>query len=177
MNRIDYTKTQRDYAVYLPAISSFYNKIISNQRYNTKSAVDTKRFPKGFEHGTESMNFLDAERGAFTYKYGLYSAGHAQLDLDKTLIQDAMIQERNRENTIILGDSGGFQIGKGVLKFDWSDFKGKGANKTRDQILNWLELTADWSMVLDVPTWASNELHREKTGLKSFQDCLDAIAI
>lgn len=136
--------------------------------------MPAERPPKGFEHGTESMNFLDPERGAFHYKYGLYSAGHAQLDLDKTMKQDAMIQERSRGDTIILGDSGGFQIGKGVLKFDWSDFKGPGANKTRDQILNWLELTADWSMCLDVPTWASNDLHREKTGLTSFQDCLDA---
>lgn len=174
MNQINYNDTQRDYAVYLPAISSFYSKIISNQRYNPKSAVPADRPPKGFENGTESMNFLDPELGAFHYKYGLYSAGHAQLDLQKTLTQDAMIQERRRGDTIILGDSGGFQIGKGVLKFDWQDFKGAGANKTRDQILNWLELTADWSMVLDVPTWASNDLHREKTGLKSFQDCLDA---
>jgi len=174
MNRINYNKSQRDYAVYLPAISSFYSKIISNQRYNPKSAVPANRPPKRFENGTESMNFLDPELGAFHYKWGLYSAGHAQLDLQKTLTQDAMIQERRRGDTIILGDSGGFQIGKGVLKFDWSAFKGAGANKTRDQILNWLELTADWSMCLDVPTWASNDLHREKTGLKNFQDCLDA---
>ena len=173
-NRINYTETQRDYAVYLPAISSFYTKMVSDTRHNHKSGVLPERLPKGFEHGVESMNFLDAERGAFTYKYGLYSAGHAQLDLDKTMLRDAMVQERDRDNTIILGDSGGFQIGKGVLKFDWQDFKGKGANKTRDQILNWLELTANWSMVLDVPTWASNDLHRDKTGLNNFQDCLDA---
>ena len=174
MNQIDYNKTQRDYATYLPAVSTFFSKIISDQRHGGPSAVDSSRIPKKFENGVEGMNFLNAEQGYYTYKNALYSAGHAHLDLDKTITKDSMIQERDRDNTIILGDSGGFQIGKGVIKFDWQDFKGKGANKTRDQILNWLELTADWSMVLDVPTWASNAQHREKTGLKTFQDCLDA---
>jgi hypothetical protein len=174
MIKRDYNKTQKDYAVYLPAISSFYSKMVSDTKHGASSAVEPDRWPKGFEHGVEGMNFLNAEEGYFHYNHALYSAGHAQLDLDKTMIRDAMVQERDRSNTLILGDSGGFQIGKGVLKFDWQDFKGPGANKTRDQILNWLELTADWSMCLDVPTWACNDLHREKTGLKSFQDCLDA---
>jgi hypothetical protein len=174
MNQVDYNKTQRDYATYLPAVSTFFSKIISDQRHGGASSVEQGRIPKGFENGVEGMNFLNAEQGYYTYKNALYSAGHAHLDLDKTIKKDSMIQERDRDNTIILGDSGGFQIGKGVIKFDWQDFKGKGANKTRDQILNWLELTADWSMVLDVPTWASNAQHRDKTGLRTFQDCLDA---
>jgi hypothetical protein len=158
----------------LPAVSTFFSKIISDQRHGGASSVEQGRIPKGFENGVEGMNFLNAEQGYYTYKNALYSAGHAHLDLDKTIKKDSMIQERDRDNTIVLGDSGGFQIGKGVIKFDWQDFKGKGANKTRDQILNWLELTADWSMVLDVPTWASNAQHRDKTGLRTFQDCLDA---
>jgi hypothetical protein len=174
MNQVDYNKTQRDYATYLPAVSTFFSKIISDQRHGGASSVEQGRIPKGFENGVEGMNFLNAEQGYYTYKNALYSAGHAHLDLDKTIKKDSMIQERDRDNTIVLGDSGGFQIGKGVIKFDWQDFKGKGANKTRDQILNWLELTADWSMVLDVPTWASNAQHRDKTGLRTFQDCLDA---
>ena len=33
------------------------------------------------------MNFLNADKGYFSYKYGLYSAGHAQLDLEKTIKQ------------------------------------------------------------------------------------------
>ena len=75
-----------------------------------------------------------------------------------------MIQQRDRGRTMILGDSGGYQIGKGVLKFDWLDFEGKSANDTRQKILEWLELTADWSMMLDVPTWACDHIHSPKTG-------------
>jgi hypothetical protein len=168
---VDLTPLQKDYAVYLPAISSFYSTYVAKQRQ--EEFVPTDRIPKGFDQGIEGMNFLNPEQGYFYYKYGLYSAGHAQLDLNKTMVQDSMIQQRDRSKTMILGDSGGYQIGKGILKFDWLDFEGKAANKTRDDILNWLELTADWSMMLDVPTWACDHIHSPKTGLKSFEDCLE----
>ena len=169
--QVNLTPLQKDYAVYLPAISSFYSTYIAKQRL--EEFVPTDRIPKGFDRGIEGMNFLNEEQGYFTYKYGLYSAGHAQLDLNKSMIQESMIQDRDRNKTMILGDSGGYQIGKGVLKFDWLNFEGPEANKTRQKILEWLELTADWSMMLDVPTWACDHIHSPKTGLKTFEDCLE----
>jgi hypothetical protein len=168
---VDLTPLQKDYAVYLPAISSFYSTYIAKQRLEKFIADD--RIPQGFDRGIEGMNFLNPEQGYFYYKYGLYSAGHAQLDLQKSLTQESMIQDRDRSKTMILGDSGGYQIGKGVLKFDWLNFEGAEANKTRQKILEWLELTADWSMMLDVPTWACDHIHSPKTGLKTFEDCLE----
>lgn len=169
--QVNLTPLQKDYAVYLPAISSFYSTYVAKQRL--EEFIPKDRIPAGFDRGIEGMNFLNPEEGYFTYKYGLYSAGHAQLDLQKSLTQESMIQQRDRANTMILGDSGGYQIGKGVLKFDWQNFEGASADKTRQQILEWLELTADWSMMLDVPTWACDHIHSPKTGLKSFDDCLD----
>lgn len=168
---VDLSPLQRDYAVFLPAISSFYSTYVSRQR--SEKFVPDERIPKEFDRGIEGMNFLNAEEGYFTYKYGLFSAGHAQLDLKKSAVQESMIQKRDRSNTLILGDSGGYQIGKGVLKFDWLNFEGEKANKVRHSILEWLEETADWSMMLDVPTWACDRVHSPKTGLKTFQDCLD----
>ena len=168
---VDLTPLQRDYAVYLPAISSFYSTYVAKQRL--EKFIPDDRIPKGFDRGIEGMNFLNPEQGYFYYKYGLYSAGHAQLDLNKSLVQESMIQQRDRGNTMILGDSGGYQIGKGVLKFDWLNFEGAEANATRQKILEWLELTADWSMMLDVPTWACDHIHSPKTGLKTFEDCLE----
>jgi len=169
--QVNLTPLQKDYAVYLPAISSFYSTYVAKQRL--EEFVPKDRIPAGFDRGIEGMNFLNPEQGYFTYKYGLYSAGHAQLDLNKSITQESMIQQRDRGNTMILGDSGGYQIGKGVLKFDWLDFEGPAATKTRQSILEWLELTADWSMMLDVPTWACDHIHSPKTGLKTFDDCLD----
>lgn len=168
---VNLTPLQRDYAVYLPAISSFYSTYVAKQRL--EEFVPLNRIPQGFDRGIEGMNFLNPEEGYFTYKYGLYSAGHAQLDLAKSITQESMIQNRDRANTMILGDSGGYQIGKGVLKFDWLNFEGPAATKTRQSILEWLEMTADWSMMLDVPTWACDHIHGPKTGLTSFDDCLD----
>jgi hypothetical protein len=168
---VDLTPLQKDYAVYLPAISSFYSTYIAKQRL--EKFIPDDRIPQGFDRGVEGMNFLNPEQGYFYYKYGLYSAGHAQLDLQKSLTQESMIQDRDRSKTMILGDSGGYQIGKGVLKFDWLNFEGAEATKTRQKILEWLELTADWSMMLDVPTWACDHIHSPKTGLKTFEDCLE----
>ena len=173
MNRqqLNLTPLQKDYAVYLPAISSFYGTYIAKQRL--EEFVPKERIPAAFDRGIEGMNFLNEEQGYFTYKYGLYSAGHATLDLTKTMTKESMVQQRDRNKTMILGDSGGFQIGKGVLKFDWKNFEGPAATKVRHSILEWLEVTADWSMMLDVPTWACDHNHSPKTGLKTFEDCLD----
>jgi len=118
---VDLTPLQRDYAVYLPAISSFYSTYIAKQRLG--EFVEKERIPKGFDRGIEGMNFLNEEEGYFVYKNALYSAGHAQLDLSKAVTQDSMIHGRDRKGTMILGDSGGYQIGKGwtgqpLIKFE-----------------------------------------------------------
>ena len=168
---VNLTPLQKDYSIYLPAISSFYGTYIAKQRLG--EFVPLNRIPLNFDRGIEGMNFLNPEQGYFTYEYGLYSAGHACLDLNKTMEKESMVQQRDRTCTTILGDSGGFQIGKGVLQFDWKNFEGPSANKTRQSILDWLEVTADWSMMLDVPTWACDHNHTAKTGLKTFEDCLD----
>jgi hypothetical protein len=168
---VDLTPLQKDYAVYLPAISSFYSTYVDKQR--KEEFIPKDRIPAGFDRGIEGMNFLNPEQGYFYYKYGLYSAGHAQLDIEKSLNQELMIQQRDRAKTMILGDSGGYQIGKGIIKFDWQDFEGPVANKVREKILTWLDVTADWSMMLDVPTWAADHIHSPKTGLKTFEDCLE----
>jgi hypothetical protein len=163
----------RDFAVFLPAISNFYNTFISKQRVSEGKHIAQERIPKGFENGVEGLNFINPKDGMFTYPTALYSAGHACLDMDKVNERDHMFVNRDREFTTIVGDSGGYQIGRGVIKFDWKDFEGNKANKVRSNILNWLELTSDWAMTLDVPTWAADDLNSPKTGLKSFRDTLD----
>ncbi len=163
----------RDFAVFLPAISNFYNTFISKQRATEGKHISAERIPQGFDRGVEGLNFINPEEGYFTYPTALYSAGHACLDINKAPERDSMCINRDRKFSTIVGDSGGYQLGKGVIKFDWKDFEGNKANQVRSNILNWLELTADWSMTLDVPTWAADDLNSPKTGLNSFQDTLD----
>lgn len=170
MNRVNLTESNRDYSVFLPSISTFYNNYIANQRRNP-DYVPQSRIPAGFENGIEGCNYLNADQGYYTYKWSLYSAGHAQLNLDKADQDDSMVQERDRPNTFILGDSGGFQILKGVIQCDWPNFKND--HSLRQKILNWLEHTADYSMILDVPTLAAEPTFSERTGITSFNECLD----
>lgn len=166
--------------MFLPSISSFYNSFISRQ--HREEFVGKDRLPKEFENGVEGMNFLNKEQGYYYYPWALYSAGHAQLDVNKSRVEESMMHNRDKKNTMILGDSGGFQIGNGQIKFDWEHFyeqrgdtgyKGN-ADKVRDSILNWLEETADYSMILDIPTRATEGKFREMTGMKSFGDALNA---
>lgn len=165
------SELNRDYALFLPAISQFYASMIRKEQ-------EPGRVPKGFEKGQEGLNFLKPD-GYFYYNRALYSAGHAKIDLEKSIAHEPMVWTRDRDQTLLVSDSGGFQIGKGVIKFDWERFfekpgdKGyKGnADRVREGILRWQEHVSEWSMVMDVPTWAT---FRPETGLKTFDDCLKA---
>ena len=175
----DLSKTNSDYATFLPAISGFMTELLGRCK-NVPGYIPDGRVPNGFEHGFEGMNFLDKEKGYYYYNKALYSAGHAYLDIEKSKVMEHIIQYRDKSNTTIVGDSGGFQIGKGVIKFDWPNFFEKpgdmgykgDADKVRAKILAWLEHTADWSMTFDVPSWACKPGFKEKTGLQSFEECL-----
>lgn len=115
------TATQNDYALFLPATSGFYSSFIGYQRKRYPYVLPT-RLPQNFVNDVESLNFLDPKQGLFYYKWCLYSAGHANLDLTKQDDREDMFRSRPRDGTSwVLGDSGGFQIGKGVWEGEWKD--------------------------------------------------------
>lgn len=173
-NSVNLTERQvkGNWALYLPAISSFFVKQMG-RTYNDPNYVPANRIPQGFEKGLDGLDYFNNSNGYFSYNYGLYSAGHALLDLSKAPIREPLIHNRNRNNTILLGDSAGFQIATGVLKVDWATFPTPAGDALRQDILNWLEATSDWSMTLDVPAPAAEAPLNKKTGLKKFQDTLD----
>jgi len=169
---VDLGKKHQDWAVYLPAISGFYVTQLQKMDANPSEW----RCPEGFEKGTQGMNFLDPENSYYHYPWGLYSGGHAHLDPVKSDEREPMVQGRDRSKTMILGDSGGFQLATGVIKMDWSNAKDPNdpaRTEFCNKILTWLEHTADWSMTLDVPAFAAVGKLSERTGLTEFQDTLD----
>jgi len=187
----DYSKQyNKEWATFLPAISGFYTTLLGSFEADPNYADHNRPngLPVGLEHGWQGLDFLKDENTYFHYDNALYSAGHAALDLEKSKQREGMVANRDKNKTTLVGDSGGFQIGKGVIKFDWERFyeveddpstwiDGKyvgNADKVRLKILRWLEATADWSMVLDVPTWAAAPINQKRTGLKDFTDCLRA---
>jgi len=173
-NRVDFSKNvdEAGWAKYLPAISGFYTthlgKALADENF-----VPAERIPEKFELGLQGLDFLKGpEEAYFSYRYGLYSAGHAERKLDKCDDREPMIHKRSKD-TILVGDSGGFQIATGVIKMDWANVKGEAGDKLREEILRYLEHTADWSMTLDVPAFAAVGALSEKTGLKTFEETLD----
>lgn len=169
---IDLGKTQRDYSVYLPALSSFYVKQLEN--ITNKNAA-TSRVPVGFELGNEGLDYLKPDGSYYHYPYSLYSAGHAQLDLAKADDADPMVQKRDRSNTLFLGDSGGFQVATGIIEMDWTNAQNPTDPEREalcEKILRWLEHTTDWSMTLDVPASACVPPFNKKTKLTDYSAVL-----
>ena len=171
----DLTSTQNDYAIFLPATSGFYSTFIGKQRYG--NYVDPARVPTSFHNGVESLNYLDPS-SLFYYKWCLYSAGHANLDLNKQDDSEDMFRNRNRSNSFVLGDSGGFQIGKGVWDGDWKDINCPKAAKKRSQVLTWMDSLMDYGMILDIPAWvARSPAGKKATGITSYQEAVNATYI
>lgn len=173
-NRVDFTERHIEgrWAKYLPAISGFYTTHLGKAATDP-NFVPPERVPAKFELGIDGLDFLKGpDEAYFSYKFGLYSAGHAERKLDKCDSREPMIHSRAKD-TILVGDSGGFQIATGVIKLDWATVMTEKGDKLREEILRYLEHTADWSMTLDVPAFAALPPLNAKTGLNSFVDCLD----
>jgi len=133
------TATQNDYAYFLPATSGFYSTFIGKQRFG--NYVDPTRIPASFgPMGVEALNYLDPN-ALFYYDHCLYSAGHANLDMTKKDDGEDMFRNRDRSTSWVLGDSGGFQIGKGVWEGEWNDPNGPVvAQRMADAIARGVEL-------------------------------------
>ena len=172
----DLTKHQKDYAHFLPALSTFYATFIGKQRFI--NYVDPSRFIPPMTNGMESLNWLNQNEGIYKYKWSLYSAGHAILDINKKAEKEDMIRNRDRDNTWMLGDSGGFQIGKGVWEGDWKDPNCPKAKKKRELVLTWMDAYMDYGMILDIPTWVRKTPEgRAASGINTFQEGVNGTQI
>ena len=172
----DLTATQKDYAHFLPALSGFYATYVGKQRFD--EYVDKSRIPSNFRNGIESLNYLNPNQGQFKYRWSLYSAGHAELDINKHSPKEDMIRNRDRDYSWVLGDSGGFQIGKGVWEGDWKDPSCPKAQKKRDGVLRWMDEYMDYGMILDIPAWvARSPAGAKATGISTYGEAVTATRI
>lgn len=172
----DLTSKQNDYAVFLPALSSFYATYVGKQRHDS-TYIDAQRLPADFENGVEGLNWLNDKQGYFHYKWALYSAGHANLDTNKFDPKEDMVRNRD-PNTFVLGDSGGFQIGKGVWEGNWKDPACPKAQKKREQVLSWMDAYMDRGMILDIPAWVARSPAGQKaTGISTYAEAVQGTYI
>ena len=167
------------YAIYLPALSSFYGAYIGKQQTNDpKYMVPASRIPSLMNNGVAGLNWLDENNAYFYYPYVLHSAGHANLDLTKDDPKEYMVKNRDKNKTFAVGDSGGFQIAKAKWPADWTNPNDKQANAYRKASLDWLCESFDYAMTLDIPTWIIQDpTAREATNIRSHRQAVDATHI
>ena len=172
MDQDNLTAKQLDYAVFLPAISGFYSTFIGRQR--NEEYVDPARFPQGLTD-MEQLNWLNDQKALFPYKWSLYSGGHANLDLTSQDWSEDMVRNRD-PNTLLLGDSGGFQIAKGLWEGDWKANSGcPKAQAKREAVIKWLDGICEYGMTLDIPTWVINDkFASSKCKITTLQEAVDA---
>lgn len=158
------SKHNPNWALFLPAVSSFYISGLGKQRKG-EEYFDKARIPAGFNGDVEKLNFLNSKEGLYTYKWGLYSAGHANLDPTVNDPNESIIRERE-SGTFMLGDSGGFQILKCQWPADWKDPNCPRAMKKRKEVLTWMDTYMDYGMCLDIPSQSLTTFHIKdpKTG-------------
>jgi hypothetical protein len=147
-----------DCAIYLPSLQKSYAAF----PFREANSVRDGDLPKGLS--LVDLDFLNPASNLWHCKYVLYSAG--QFDRAQIRTPD-MITER-KPGTVVVGDSGGYQIGTGKLKAlnGWTQHAGdpnyiarrwSTEVHIRDRILRWLDRYCDYAMTLDMPLWVLND--------------------
>jgi hypothetical protein len=153
---IDLTPRWKNFAVYLPAMQYHYASAVDNNKL-----IKGRDFPK--ELKLTDLDFLNPKSKLWHYGYALYSAGQFTDARPKA----CAVANRDRKHTTILGDSGGFQIGKGTLRGTEHLKRAKSSAEVcelwrqsgdiRKWIVQWLEANSDYAMTIDMPLWAKFE--------------------
>jgi hypothetical protein len=98
------------------------------------------------------MNWLNSKESLFPYKYSLYSAGHADMDLSKHVPKKIWFATEKQTLLCLLtrADSRLLKVcgqGSGLIPKD------KNAEKKREQVIAWQMGIATHGMTMDIPTW------------------------
>ncbi|CAK0753320.1 hypothetical protein CCP1ISM_40026 [Azospirillaceae bacterium] len=145
-----------NYPLFTPAATSMYVRHCSEQKTANR----------------DDLNWFNPDHPTFSHPAALYSAGYAYLDVRVSKERESMLMQRDRNRTILIADSGGYQIGNSTFpkgEVFRTDIHGRTADKIRSKILAWSEAFADFSMTMDFPTWA---IGGPTYIFKSFGDCL-----
>ena len=189
-HRVDFSKKQKDYAMFLPAISEMYTRFVGK--------AEAKREPPSPLLRSD-LDYLDPNTKLFYLPSSLYSAGQAAKSDKSAESLDDMVLQRNRDTSLIVGDSGGFQIETGAIRWEETAIKDKNGelvlgpifdadgktpkldhngkpvlgiqtknDKTVKRMMNWLETHCDWSMILDFPTGSITRGKHNKIGFPTY---------
>ena len=144
----NYSKAFVDCAVFTPSIRVDFS--INTYGHNTLKRIS--------HFTSEDLNFLNPKTSLFFYPYALYSATNQAAIFSPTenvisqnltlpIAKDNIVFNRDRSQTTVLGDSGGYSVATTSAK----TFNGEDMVR---RVLHWLEHQFDYCATLDIPTWA-----------------------
>lgn len=143
------------YAIYLPAVNTGYVSTVASP------LPQGRRFPNGLT--PRDLMFWESN-SLWHYPYVLHSIG--QYSVGKA--PHVAMNKASRTSSILVGDSGGYQIGAGTLKgLNYVKNKQMKAidaldawrreTVARDWIESWLSSECDYAMTIDMPLWAQDK--------------------
>lgn len=166
-------KRKSEWAVFLPAVSSFYINSLGKEKaspgYFNRTIANIPDW--------EQLDYYNKQKGLYYYDHGLYSAGHANLDVSVDDPRENIVRKRDA-SVFMLGDSGGFQISQGQWPANWRDINCPKAQAKRQEVLTWMETYMDYGMILDIPTATIGRQDiLEKHGIRDYADAVSATHI
>ena len=156
-----------DAAIYLPAVNGMYNSVFQ------QGIPESRSWPKGL--ALDDLAFWSGNSRLWNHKFALHSLGNYSVQSSPT---GPMFAGPQRNFTLV-GDSGGFQIGKGSLSvliglqagMSGTDAVMAWGNNfnAKQWIVNMLEANVDYAITIDMPLWAMTQ-----AGVKSpFHNCTE----
>jgi hypothetical protein len=154
-----------DYAKYLPAVNDYAKGVLQEMKTG-------RSFPVSITQ--EDLIFWEKGNNLFHYPCILHSAGLHKVGS----WPNNAVYRSNKEDVLIFGDSGGYQIGtgtmKGITSFDdkmnsaealerWDTI----ADKVRNWVTSLSESMTTHAITLDIPLW----LIHDASTKSAFKDC------
>lgn len=157
-----------DFAIYLPAVNPEYADVINT------AVTENRPLPSNFD--LADLEFWTGNSKLWNHKFLLHSIGGYTVGTDTR----GSLFSKKPDDFCMVGDSGGFQIGKGSLNGLVNLHEGTAGKQavagwndnydTKSWIIDWLEQYCTYAMTLDMPLWA-----RLSSNTKSpFHNCTDA---
>lgn len=145
-----------NFALYLPAVQ-FGSACRLAQR-----DVEIRRLEPFPDLCWSDLDWHNPKNVHWHYKWCLASAGHFA-----RASRDNIISNRHQD-TIVVGDSGGFQIATGAMKETrgWADLPGDEVIRRWQEsdichrLVDWLDAHCNWAMTIDMPLWIRSEERR-----------------
>lgn len=157
----DLSKSADQYAVYLPAMQANSALKLVNPSTLMGGANRSVRIKAA------ELNWLEPDNRYWSYKWVLASAGHFAKEKKHNAITNKSAA------TVVIGDSGGYQIGTGALAElkEWLPLQDKPLevmrlwrnSSVRQDIIRWLDANCTYAMTIDMPLWVGEPKHAKKS--------------